>query len=169
MGNIHLNVDTLDQEKLALLQTYIDELERPEESLIHVLHRAQKLFGHIPHNLQFFVAKQLHIGAARVNGVVSFYSFFNEDKPGKYDISVCMGTACYVRGAEKVLHTLLDTLEIEKGKVTDDGLFSVRDVRCIGACGLAPVVTVGEKVYGHTTEDIALDIIDYYRGEHNEN
>ncbi len=169
MGNIDLSFTNLDQDKLTELKTYINELERPEESLIHVLHRAQKLFGHIPHNLQFFVAKHLNIGAARVNGVVSFYSFFNEEKPGEYDISVCMGTACYVRGADTVLHTLLERLEIDKGHVTEDGLFSVRDVRCIGACGLAPVVTVGEKVYGHVTDDMALDIIDKYRGEHNDN
>ncbi|MCF7925009.1 MAG: NAD(P)H-dependent oxidoreductase subunit E [Candidatus Izimaplasma sp.] len=165
MTTIDLDYSTLDQTKLDDLTAYIDSLEHPEESLIHVLHRAQKLFGYIPYNVQFFVAKTLKIGAARVNGVVSFYSFFNEQKPGKYTISVCMGTACYVRGAEKVLQKLLEKLEINKGDVTEDGLFSVKDVRCIGACGLAPVVTVGEKVYGHATEDMALDIIDKYRGD----
>jgi NADH:ubiquinone oxidoreductase subunit E len=76
-----------------------------------------------------------------------------------------MGTACYVKGAEKVLDTFLDTLNIKKGQVTKDGLFKVSDVRCIGACGLAPVVTVGDKVYGHATKELALEVIMKYRGE----
>jgi NADH:ubiquinone oxidoreductase subunit E len=80
-----------------------------------------------------------------------------------------MGTACYVKGAEKVLHKFLDTLDIQKGQVTKDGLFKVSDVRCIGACGLAPVVTVNDKVFGHATEAMALEIIEQYRGEDNGN
>jgi NADH:ubiquinone oxidoreductase subunit E len=165
MSNVDLNINSLDKNNLRDLDAFIDSLDNPEESLIHVLHRAQKLFGYIPCNLQLYVARKIGIGAARVNGVVSFYSFFNEEKPGKYNISVCMGTACYVKGAEKVLDTFLDTLNIKKGQVTKDGLFKVSDVRCIGACGLAPVVTVGDKVYGHATKELALEVIMKYRGE----
>jgi NADH:ubiquinone oxidoreductase subunit E len=98
-----------------------------------------------------------------VNGVVSFYSYFSEKKTGKNVVSVCMGTACYVKGAGDVLQELLKQLDVEKNEVTEDKLFTIRDVRCIGACGLAPVVTVGEKVYGHVTKDMVKDIIKIYK------
>lgn len=169
MSNVNLNTSALDKLKLDDLDQYIESLPNAEESLIHVLHHAQKLFGYLPHNVQLYVARKVGISAAKVNGVVSFYSFFIEEKPGKHNIAVCMGTACYVKGAEQVLKTFLDTLEIKKGQVTPDGMFKVSDVRCIGACGLAPVVTVGEKVYGYATKDLALEIIEKYRGEENGN
>ncbi len=165
MSNVNLNINELDQAKLAELDTYIASIPDPSGSLINVLHRAQTLFGYIPHNLQLYVARKLDLGAARVNGVVSFYSYFSEKETGKHVISVCMGTACYVKGSEKILHKCLNDLKVEKNEVTEDGLFSIRDVRCIGACGLAPVMTIGEKVYGHVTEQMVEDIINEYRGE----
>ena len=103
--------------------------------------------------------------AATVNGVVSFYSYFTEKKTGKHVISVCMGTACYVKGAEKILHKILKELDVNKGDVTKDELFTVRDVRCIGACGLAPILTVGEKVYGKVKEDMVDGILNHYKEE----
>lgn len=165
MSNVNLNINELDQEKLAELDTYISTIADPSGSLINVLHRAQVIFKHIPPNLQLYVARKLNLSAARVNGVVSFYSYFFEKEPGKHVISVCMGTACYVKGAEKLLNKCLETLDVKKGEVTEDGLFTLRDVRCIGACGLAPILTVGEKVYGHVTVDMVDDIINSYRGE----
>ena len=133
--------------------------------MINILHKAQGLFGYLPHNLQYYIARQVDIDAATVNGVVSFYSYFTEKKTGKNVISVCMGTACYVKGAEKVLNKILKELDVEKNEVSKDELFTVRDVRCIGACGLAPVLTVGEKVYGKVKEDMVLGILDEYKEE----
>ncbi len=165
MSNINLNINELDQNKLLLLDEYITSLRDPRGTLINVLHKAQTLFGYIPHNLQLYIAKQLDLTAARVNGVVTFYSYFSEKVTGEHVVSVCMGTACYVKGSEKVLDKCLEVLKISKNEMTEDGLFTIRDVRCIGACGLAPVLTVGEKVYGHVNEDMVEDILNKYRGE----
>ena len=165
MSNINLNVEELDNGLLVELDKYIETKEDPKGSLINILHKAQNLFGYLPHNLQLYISRQVGVDAAKVNGVVSFYSYFTESKTGKNVISVCMGTACYVKGAEKVLNKILKSLDVEKGEVTEDELFTVRDVRCIGACGLAPVLTVGEKVYGHVTEDMVSGILDEYKGD----
>lgn len=165
MSNVNLNTQELDQELLAELDQYIADTPDPNGSLINILHKAQHLFGYLPHNLQLYISRKVGVNAARVNGVVSFYSYFTEKKTGKNVISVCMGTACYVKGAEKVLNKLLKTLDVEKNQVTKDELFTIRDVRCIGACGLAPVLTVGEKVYGHVQEDMVEGILNDYRGE----
>lgn len=165
MSNVNLNYNELDAELVEKLDSYISSLPDAKGSLINVLHRAQILFGFIPHNLQLYIAKKLDLSAARVNGVVSFYSYFSEKETGKNVVSVCMGTACYVKGSEKVLHKCLDVLKVSKNEITEDGLFTIRDVRCIGACGLAPVLTVGDKVYGHVTEDMVEDILNKYRGE----
>ena len=165
MSNVNLNEAGLDRELLVQLDRYIEETPDPNGSLINILHKAQHLFGYLPHNLQLYISRKVNVNAARVNGVVSFYSYFTEEKTGKNVISVCMGTACYVKGAEKVLHKMLKTLDVEKNEVSKDELFTIRDVRCIGACGLAPVLTVGEKVYGHVTEDMVEGILDEYRGE----
>ncbi|WP_420885519.1 NAD(P)H-dependent oxidoreductase subunit E [Candidatus Xianfuyuplasma coldseepsis] len=165
MKKSDLHVELLDTTRLNQLDSYIETIQDPVGSLINVLHRAQHIFGYIPRELQLYIARKLNIGAAKVNGVVSFYSYFSEEKTGKYLISVCMGTACYVKGAEEIVKTFLRELDVDKHEVTDDELFSVRDVRCVGACGLAPVVTVGEKVYGHVTPDDVAKIIKDFRGD----
>ena len=116
--------------------------------LINILHKAQHLFGYLPPEVQRIVAKQLDIPVSKVYGVVTFYSFFNMTPKGEYPISVCMGTACYVRGAEKVLDEFRRLLNINVGETTPDGKFSLSSLRCVGACGLAPVVLIGEKVFG---------------------
>jgi NADH:ubiquinone oxidoreductase subunit E len=159
-----LHINDLDSSKLNLLDDYIKTIEDPEGCLINILHKAQHIFGYIPKSLQLYIARAINVGAAKVNGVVSFYSYFSEEQTGKHLISVCMGTACYVKGGEKVLHQFLKELDLEKNQVSEDGLFTIRDVRCIGACGLAPVVTVGEKVYGHVKEEQVKDIILELRG-----
>jgi len=168
MSSINLNIKELDQDKLNELSIYIHSLEDPESSLINILHRAQHMFGYIPTNLQLFIARELGIGAAIVNGVVSFYSYFTEKKLGKHVISVCMGTACYVKGSEKVLKKFISELGIQKNEMTKDELFTIKDVRCVGACGLAPIVTVGEKVYAHVHEDDVAGILNEYRGDLND-
>lgn len=165
-----LDIQSLDVEKLKILDSYIESIEgKKREHLIHILHKAQGLFKYLPENLQLYIARALDLPAVEVNGVVSFYTFFNEEPVGKYTISVCMGTACFVKGAEEVLERVLDILGIEKGQMTEDGLFTVKDVRCIGACGLAPVLTVNEKVYGKVKASDVEQIIHHYRGIEHEN
>lgn len=117
--------------------------------LINILHETQTTLGYLPRDVQELVAKQLNIPATRVNGVVSFYAFFTEKPKGKHPISVCLGTACYVRGSEKVLDEIKKVLGIEVGETTPDGVFSLDCLRCVGACGLAPVMTIDGKVYGN--------------------
>lgn len=117
--------------------------------LINVLHETQNTLGYLPQEVQELVAKCLGVPATRVNGVVSFYAFFTEKPKGKFPISVCLGTACYVRGSEKVLDEVKKVLGIEVGETTPDGVFSLDCLRCVGACGLAPVMTIGGKVFGN--------------------
>ena len=148
-----------DQEKYAELKQVIDSLATKQGELIRVLHRAQGIFGYLPREVQVFVAKELGVPVSKVYGVVSFYSFFTMKPKGKYEISVCMGTACYVRGAEGVLDELRHRLGIEPGETTEDGKFSLRSLRCVGACGLAPVMMVGDKVYGRVTPDMVDSIL----------
>jgi NADH-quinone oxidoreductase subunit E/NADP-reducing hydrogenase subunit HndA len=119
-----------------------------EGELINILHKTQDAFGYLPKEVQCAIATELNISAAQVYGVVTFYSFFTMKPKGKYPISICMGTACYVRGAEHVVDEFKKELNIKVGEVTADGKFSLDCLRCVGACGLAPVVMIGEKVHG---------------------
>ena len=153
----------LSKEKLKELDIFIDGLPSKKGELIRVLHKAQQIFGYLPRELQQHIGKKLNIPTANVFGVVSFYSYFTMEPRGKYDISICMGTACYVRGAEKVLKEFKRILGIEVGECTEDGKFSLSALRCVGACGLAPVVLVGEKVYGRVTPEMVKDIIEEYK------
>lgn len=131
--------------------------------LINVLHKAQTEFGYLPEEVQKRIASNLNISVAKVYGVVSFYSFFTMTPKGRHAISVCMGTACYVRGAEKIVDEFKKQLGIKVGGVTPDGKFSLDCLRCVGACGLAPVVIVGEKVYGRVEVHQVKEIIDSYQ------
>ncbi len=130
--------------------------------VINVLHKVQGEFGYLPKEVQEVVAMELNIPVSRVYGIVSFYSFFTMQPKGKYPISVCLGTACYVRGAEKVLDELKRQLKVQVGDTTSDGKFSLNVLRCVGACGLAPVVMIGDKVYGRMTPDKVKDILGEY-------
>ncbi|MCK9305784.1 MAG: NADH-quinone oxidoreductase subunit NuoE [Bacteroidales bacterium] len=130
--------------------------------LIKILYSIQKELGFLPEDVQREVAHILKISVARVYGVVSFYSFFTMTPKGRHPISVCMGTACYVRGGEKVLDELKNQLKIKVGGVTDDGKFSLDCLRCVGACGLAPVMLIGDKVYGRVDPLQIKEILDSY-------
>jgi len=133
--------------------------------LINVLHQTQSYIGYLPAEAQELIAKELSVSVAHVYGVVSFYSFFTMMPKGEYPISVCMGTACYVRGAEKVLDEFKRILSINVGETTPEGKFSLTALRCIGACGLAPVITVGEEVHGRLAPDEVQGIIDRYKSQ----
>ena len=131
--------------------------------LINILHKTQEAFGYLPPEVQQVIAKELNISEAKVYGVVTFYSFFSMLPKGKHKISVCMGTACYVRGAEKVVDELKKELNIDVGGVTPDGAFSLDCLRCVGACGLAPVMLIGDKVYGRIDPKEIKSIVERYK------
>lgn len=146
------------------LDSFISRLPRKEGHLVSVLHKAQSLFGYLPREVQEFVAQRMGESRASVYGVVSFYSYFTMEPKGKHPISVCMGTACFVKGAGDILENLQKELGVKVGEVSADGLFSVDALRCVGACGLAPVVMVGEKVYGKVTTASQLrEILSEYK------
>ena len=143
MSEIKLSENKVN-ELIKLCEAYGNQ---PGE-LINILHKAQDTFGYLPREVQEIIARQLSIPVSKVYGVVTFYSFFTMTPKGEHPISVCMGTACYVRGAEKVLDEFNRVLGINVGETTSDGKYSLSSLRCVGACGLAPVVLIGEKVYG---------------------
>ena len=145
------------------LDVFIDSLETKKGSLISVLHKAQGIFGYLPREIQEYVAEKLNESLANVYGVVSFYSFFTMVPKGEHAVSVFMGTACYVRGADKVLNEFQKELGIKSGETSLDGKFSIDALRCVGACGIAPVVLVGEKVYKKVEVKEVKKIINEYK------
>lgn len=155
----------LDQQKLKKLEEYIDSLEVKEGELINILHEAQDIFGYLPEELQLFISRKLGIPAAKVFGVVTFYSFFTTVPRGKHVISVCMGTACFVKGADKILNEFKNRLNIKDGNSTEDGMFTIDTLRCVGACGLAPVVIVDGQVFGRVKVEDVENIIKQYSNE----
>lgn len=153
----------LAENTVQLIKDICVEFENKESELINVLHQVQSKLGYLPAEVQEVIAKELKTSVAKVYGVVTFYSFFTMIPQGENPISICMGTACYVRGAEQVLNEFKRQLKVEVGESTEDGKFSINCLRCVGACGLAPVVTVGEKVYGRVAPTDVKKIIAEYR------
>lgn len=152
----------LPENKIQELKEVCKSFNNEKGELINVLHKAQGIFGYLPAEVQEVVANELNISVAQVYGVVTFYSFFTMIPKGEHPISICLGTACYVRGSEKVLDEFKKELKIQVGETTPDGKFSISCLRCVGACGLAPVVMVGEKVYGRVSPESVKDIIGEY-------
>lgn len=147
----------------AQLDNIIEKHKAVQGPLIQVLHAAQELFGYLPDKVQQRIAKGLDIPLSEVHGVLSFYSFFTTVPRGEHTIRVCLGTACYVRGGKQVLEKFEHELGISVEDTTDDRKFSLEVNRCVGACGLAPVVTVGEDVYKRVKVDKVPGIIEKYR------
>jgi NADH:ubiquinone oxidoreductase subunit E len=142
------NVQSMtEEEKYQLLETVIVDYDRKESNLIQVLHMAQAIFGYLPTEVQRFIADKMEIPNSKVNSVLTFYSFFSTKPKGKYTVSICLGTACYVRGGKDVLNKLKEVLSIDVGETTEDRVFSLQVMRCIGACGLAPAMSVNDKVF----------------------
>ncbi len=144
-------VNTLSKESYKELEHYISGIENKETALIEVLHKAQNIFGYLPKEVQLFIGEKLGVPASKVFGVVSFYSYFTTEPKGKYVVNVCMGTACFVRKSDAVLRELEKTLSIKSGETTENKMYSIESLRCVGACGLAPVVMVNDVVYGKVT------------------
>jgi NADH-quinone oxidoreductase subunit E len=145
------------------LDIFIDSLPYKDGSLIQVLHTAQDIFGYLPKEVQLHISRKLNISPSTVYGVVSFYSYFTTEPIGKYKISICLGTVCFVKGSGKILAEFEKQLGIKNGETTKDRKFTLEGLRCVGACGIAPVVVVNGKVYGNVTVDQVSDILDHYR------
>lgn len=152
----------LKKEKIDKINEICTSFNNDAGELINVLHKIQGTFGYLPAEVQEVVAESLDVPVAKVFGVVTFYSFFTMTPKGKHPISICTGTACYVRGAEKVLEEFKKELNVAVGETTPDGKFSIACLRCVGACGLAPVVMVGDKTYGRVAPEMVKDIIAEY-------
>ena len=146
------------------LQKVIDEKKQITNPLIEILRLAQDIFGYLPVEVQEYIAAELGIPVSQVYGVVTFYNFFSMKPRGKHIINVCTGTACFVKGAPRILQMLADELGIQIGDTTEDRQFSLSAVRCVGACSLAPVFVIGEETYGRVdNRDKLKEIIDKYR------
>lgn len=151
-----------DQEKYDRIAAIIEEYRGREGSLIQILHLAQGIFGYLPLELQQFIADRLDKPLSEVHGVVTFYSFFSTSPKGENSIRVCLGTACYVRGGKKIVERLKDILDIGIGETTQDGKFTLEVMRCIGACGLAPAMTINDRVYKQVNPDKLQTILEKY-------
>jgi len=149
--------------ELAAFMEAVSQKEYAESYLIAVLHKVQELFGYLPKDVMDVVADKMQIPTAHIWGVATFYHYFNLKPIGKHTISVCMGTACYVKGADKIVETLKKELKIGVGETTEDGLFTLQEARCLGACGIAPVIMVDEKIYGELDAKKTIDVINQYR------
>lgn len=154
--NVKLSQDLLD---------YIEKWKDKNGNLIMILHKVQEEYGYVPREVALQLSKMLSVPLAKIYGVVTFYHFFKLKKPGKHMISVCMGTACYLKGGEDLIQDLEDLLGVGVGGVTEDGQFSLEAVRCVGCCGLAPVIVIDGKVFGKLTTDALPEIIAAYKAQ----
>lgn len=146
----------------AELDAFIAEQPAGRASLIPILHKAQDIFGFLPVDVQQHVADAMDLPVSEVYGVVTFYHYFTMQPRGRHTVNVCLGTACYVRGAKKVVEALRDELGIELGETTEDRRFSLAAQRCFGACGLAPVIMVDDDVHGRVSPRKLGDILEKY-------
>jgi NADP-reducing hydrogenase subunit HndA len=151
--------DVRDQKLAEIIEKY----KNTKGALIPVLHEAQELYGYLPLEVQKMISEGLDVSLSEVYGVVTFYTQFSLNPKGKYKIQVCMGTACYVKGSGSILDELKGKLGIDVGECTEDKKFSLEACRCIGACGLAPVITINDDVYGRLTPDMIEGIINKYK------
>ena len=139
-------------EQEAKLRAVIEEKKNVEGSLMQVMQEAQEIYGYLPLEVQTIIAEGMGVSVEQVYGIATFYAQFALSPKGEHQISVCLGTACYVKGSQEIIDRISEVLGIGAGECTPDGKFSLEACRCIGACGLAPVITVGEDVYGRLTE-----------------
>ncbi len=151
-----------EEQKYQRISRVIEEYKGREGSLIQILHMAQGIFGYLPLELQQFIAQKLDKPLSEIYGVTTFYSFFATKPRGENTIRVCLGTACYVRGGKKIIDRLQEILSIGVGETTGDGKFTLEVMRCIGACGLAPAITINDQVYKQVNPDKLQTIIEKY-------
>lgn len=145
------------------LKEYIDRVGRERGKLMSILHHGQEVFGYLPIEVQQFISKETGIPLSDIYGVVTFYSNFSIDPKGEYEVGICLGTACYVRGAQAIVDEFSERLGIGVGETSADGKYSIVATRCIGACGLAPVVSINGDVYGNLKKDDVKKILENYQ------
>ena len=155
--------EVLTEDCKAKIKELIELNENSRDSLMSILHETQEILGYIPYEAQKYIAENTGIPLSEIYGVVTFYSRFTLEPVGKYKVGVCMGTACYVKGSDKVLEQVEKCLGIKAGQTSEDGLYSIDATRCIGACGLAPVITVNEDVYGKLVPEDVPGILEKYK------
>ena len=144
------------------LEKIAKKYKNVEGGIISALHEVQDTYGYISSTAQKYLSKELNVPMSEIYGIITFYSRFSLVPKGKYNIQVCMGTACYVKGSEKVLNRFKEKLGIKEGETTSDGKFSIESVRCIGACGLAPAIVINEEVYGKMDDKKVDELIEKY-------
>ena len=147
------------------LKDIVKKYKSVDGGIIGALHEVQNAYGYIPEVAQKYLSSELNVPMSKIYGIITFYSRFSLKPKGKYHIQVCLGTACYVKGADKVLERFKQKLEIDEGKTTKDGMFSLESVRCIGACGLAPAIVIDNEVYGKMDEKKVDELIEKYKEE----
>ena len=153
----------LKQKEIAQLKEYIDSVKNEQGILMQTLQKAQEIFGYLPLEVQKFISDETNIPLADIYGVVTFYTQFTIEEKGKHTIGVCLGTACYVKGSQEIIDKLSDELNVKVGQTTEDKLFTLEATRCLGCCGLAPVMVVDEDVYGKVDSKKVPEIIAKYR------
>ena len=146
--------------KDLFLEKLFKEYLPVKDNLIQMLNEVQEHYGYVPMHVQKELSEFLNVPMAEIYGVVTFYSRFSLEPQGKYKISVCLGTACFVKGSQKIMDRLVDRLKIKEGETTKDGLFTIEQTRCVGACGLAPVFTVNGEVYGKASVQKLDQVLD---------
>ena len=151
------------EEQAKKLKEVIDAHKGEQGAAIPVLHEAQDIYGYLPIEVQTMIAEGLNVPLAEIYGIVTFYAQFSLNPKGRFQIGVCLGTACYVKGSNLILEKVQEILGIKVGECTPDGRFSIDATRCIGACGLAPVMTVNDDVYGKLTVEQIPDILKKYQ------
>ena len=157
----------MEEEKNCVEKRLTKEMEevlnkhpKQKDSLIAILNEVQEKYGYIPKTCKMEISKYLNMPMAEIYGVITFYSRFTTSPKGKYNIAVCLGTACFVKGSQSILDRLKERLKISGGETTPDGKFSIDEVRCVGACGLAPVFMVNDEVYGNATVKMVDEVLD---------
>ena len=159
-----------DNPQYRELKRIIEEYRNVPGPLIQVLNRAQRIFGYLPREVQLYVSRELNVPLSEVYGVVTFYNFFKTEPVGKHIVNVCLGTACHVKGAQRVVDALANELKVEIGQTSQDGFYTLSTARCFGACGLAPAMMIDDEVYGRLTPGKAVEVIkEFQKNETNQN
>jgi NADH:ubiquinone oxidoreductase subunit E len=151
-----------DEDKFKALQVIIVDYERKESNLIQILHMAQTIFGYLPEEVLRFISAEMDMSLSKIKGVVSFYSLFSTEPKGRHTIQVCLGTACYVRGGKKVIEKLNKLLDIDVNQTTKDQRFTLEVMRCIGACGLAPALSIDGEIHKRVNPNKLQEILKKY-------
>ena len=155
----------MNKEIVGELDELVAKWKDKKGNLIMILHEIQNHYGYVPRGVSFELSRLLDVPLARIYEVITFYNYFKLDPPGKHVVSVCMGTACYLKGGKQILDELKKVLHVEEGQTTKDGLFHLQIVRCLGCCGLAPVIMIDKDIHGNVKPDKVMEMISKYTKE----